>query len=136
MRSTGRQRAIHDVANVARQPGIPGDPPQGRFGLGTSHRLERAPAAKRRHQASCDLRIFGVEREHAVGHEVVTGSVATVELRLVGLRKGTDQAAHAVRIAKRERLVGGERAHVAASGIAACNDSHLSMTSASDWWRA
>ncbi len=67
--------------------------------LGLAAGLQRAPGAERGRHARRQLRILRIEREDDVGDEVVAGAVGAIELGRIGLGKGADQSAHAVRLA-------------------------------------
>ena len=87
----GGERAVHNILEVARQGGGGGNTPKLAFRSCAPHRLERAPATERGHQARGDLWISAVEREHRVGNEGVARSVGAVELSLIRLGERADK---------------------------------------------
>src|SRR6185369_7550637 len=90
-RSSGSERTIDDVAQIARKILRRSDTAQCDLGAPASRRLEGAPRAERGAQSCCNLRVLRIEFEHRVGEELEARAIGTVELRLIGLRKAADQ---------------------------------------------
>src|SRR5689334_6571493 len=96
------QRALRDIVYVARQLRRVGDTLQCRLGAGAAAAFQHAPALERGGHPRSDLRIVRIEREDAVGHELVAGTVRPVELGGIALRESADQRAHAIGVAHRK----------------------------------
>jgi len=89
-RSIRFERAIHDVAQIAREILRCSDPAQSSFSACAAARLKRAPRAERGGQPRGHLRVLRIEFEHGVGEEGEARAVSTIELSLIVLRKAAN----------------------------------------------
>ena len=64
------------------------------------YRFESAPALERGKQAGRELRILGIQCQHDVGNEIVTGAIGSIELLLICHGKGMNQRAYSIGIGK------------------------------------
>ncbi len=106
-----RKRAADDVVHIGRQSRGGRNATQGGLGLRTTLAFQHAPGPERGGEPRGDLRVFCIQRQHGIGHEIIAKAIGAVELRGVAMCEGTDQSAYAVRIVHRKCRMRSEGAY-------------------------
>ena len=109
--------ARDDVVHVRRQRRCRRDSAQRRLGARATLRFQGAPGTEGAHQPGGHLRVLRVKREHEIGDKIITASVRTVELRVVGLGECPDQGADAIGIGGSVGARGGDGDRVRELGL-------------------